>query len=363
MRIYSMIACIALLYASHGVRARDHGDPNGDHGATRQYTVVTIDYPGFRGTTTVDGINSAGRIVGGFTVPSTQFAFGFTEFRSVFSLLPSAPCASAHCDTTPLAINSRGDIAGEFSDNIAHRAVFVIRLGTLHLIDIPNSSEVALLGGLNERGDVVGFFQTTTGVVRTFLYVGSTLTELAVPPGVIDMAGRAITNSGQIAGNFDDARGVHGFIETRGTFARIDVPGGLDTTPVAINNGSDVTGNYSMPSKTGALIQRGFLFSRGRLSNIDFPGGLNTLPTALTDSGTIVGTYVNPAQAAPFNTNAFVFQRGKFIRLPLPGAALSVTGVSPSGEVVGTYFDPGCPVSCSVHGFFATPGEDKHNGD
>jgi hypothetical protein len=75
----------------------------------------------------------------------------------------------------------------------------------------------------------------------------------------------------------------------------------------------------------------------------------------LNNAGTIAGTFEDPALPAPFNTAAFVLEHGKYTRLPLPGAAESVAGISASGEVIGTYFDPGCPVSCSVHGFRAAP--------
>jgi uncharacterized membrane protein len=214
---------------------------------------------------------------------------------------------------------------------------------------------LALLGGLNERGDVVGYFQTDSGVVRMFLYSGTTVAQPAVPADFVDVAPKGINNSGQITGIYDDAKGLHGFVAKRGKFTRIDVPGATATSPAALNDPGDIIGSYSVVVQPGVLVQRGFLLARGRLANIDFPGGMNTLPSVLNNAGTIAGTFQNPALAAPFNTAAFVLQNGQYTRLPLPGAAESVAGISASGEVVGTYFDPGCPVSCSVHGFRATP--------
>jgi uncharacterized membrane protein len=323
--------------------------------AAGQYVVTSIDYPGFRGTTIVTGTNDAGRIVGGFSVPGTAYAYGFSELAGKYSLLPSAPCQRSRCETTPLAINSRGDVAGEFSDDLQHRAVFVIRKGALQLINVPSSSDLALLGGLNERGDVVGYFQTDSGVVRMFLYSGTTVSQPPVPADFVDVAPKGINNSGQITGIYDDARGLHGFVAKRGKFTRIDVPGALATSPAALNDPGDVVGSYSVAVQAGVVTQRGFLFARGRLANIDVPGGMNTLPGVLNNAGTIAGTFEDPALPAPFNTAAFVLEHGKYTRLPLPGAAESVAGISASGEVIGTYFDPGCPVSCSVHGFRAAP--------
>lgn len=347
MRSYSMIIGIGLLWASQAIQA--------EPGQSGQYTVTPIDFPGSAGTTMVTGTNDGGAVIGGFT-SSSQHTRGFIRLLGIYSWLPSPACKTAVCDTTPLAINSLGDIAGEFSDDVQHRAVFVIRGGLLlQLIGIPSSSNVALLGGLNDRGDVVGFFQTDSGVIRMFEYSGLKLSVPAVPADFVDVAAKGINNSGQITGSYDNATGLHGFLDTRGTFTRLDVPGGLDTSPVAMNNSGDLAGNYSVLSSAGVSVQRGFLFTRGQYTNVDFPGGANTLPSALNNAGTVAGTYEDPAVPAPFNTNAFVFQRGKYVRLPLPGAAQSVGAINSHGEVVGTYFDPGCPFSCTVHGFRATP--------
>lgn len=318
------------------------------------YSVATIDYPGFRGTTTANGISNSQRVVGAFSVPSTQYGYGFIEFQGRFALLPSAPCRSGHCDTTPLAINSQGEIAGEFSQDPTHRSVFVLRGPLLTMVSVPGTRDLSILGGLNERGEVVGFFQTDAGPIRTFLYNGLFATVLPAPAGVTDMAGKAISNSGQITGSFDDSKGLHGFLQTRGQFSRFDVPGAVETSPVAINSPGDVIGTYAVPSAAAVPTQHGFLMVRGRFTRLDFPGGLNTTPTALNDAETVVGTYENPALRAPFNTNAFVYQRGTFTRLALPGAVQSVGAISASGTIVGTYFDASCPVSCSVHGFTAT---------
>jgi uncharacterized membrane protein len=343
-----VIVGVVLLWASHAATAAG------------QYTVTSIDYPGFRGTTIVTGINNAGRTVGGFSVPGTGYAYGFSESGGKYSLLPSAPCQRSRCETTPLAINSRGDIAGEFSDDLQHRTVFVIRKGALQLINVPSSSDLALLGGLNDRGDVVGYFQTDSGVVRMFLYSGTTVSQPAVPADFVDVAPKGINNSGQITGIYDDAKGLHGFVAKQGRFTRIDVPGAATTSPAAINEPGDIIGSYSVAVRPGIVVQRGFLLSHGKLADIDVPGGTNTLPSVLNNARTISGIFENPALAPPFNTGAFVLQNGKYIRLALPGAAESVGGITASGEVVGTYFDPGCPVSCSVHGFRATPADGQN---
>src|SRR6201999_21627 len=122
-----------------------------------------------------------------------------------------------------------------------------------------------------------------------------TVSILPVPAGFVDVAGRAINNADQVAGSYDDAKGLHGFIETRGNFLRFDVPGGLDTAALAINDSGFVVGNYMVATTAKTLVGHGFFMSRGRFTHIDFPGGTDTQPTVLNNAGLIAGTYVNPA--------------------------------------------------------------------
>jgi uncharacterized membrane protein len=321
-----------------------------------QYVVTTVDYPGFSGYTMVNGINDAGRLVGDFAIPGTQLTYGFSRAGAPFSLLPSVPCTTAVCETTPLAINAHGDVAGEFSNNAAHRQVFLIHAGVLQLIAIPSSSQLALFGGLNEHGDVAGYFQTNRGVIHMFTYSKSIFTDIPVPSDFVDVTATGINNGGDITGSYDDARGLHGFIDKKGRFTRFDFPGGINTSPEAINEPGDIVGSYATG---GGVTRHGFLLSHGRFSSIDFPGGANTMPNVISNNRTIAGMYESPQLAAPFNTRAFVLQKGSYVSLPLPGAAMAIGGMNASGAIVGSYFDPSCPVNCRVHGFLATPAAKK----
>jgi hypothetical protein len=367
MRNLARAVGLALLCAVHAVKADHgggHGGGGGDDGKAKvSYKVATTDYPGFQGTTTLGGLSDSGQVVGSFTTAAGQFGYGFVETRGRFSLLPVAPCQGTRCDTTPLAVNTHGVIAGEFSEDAAHRGVFVIRNNILRTVSVPGALDLAIFTGLNERGDVVGFFQAGNGLIRTFVETDKALTVLPVPAGVVDMAGRGINGSGQITGSFDDATGLHGFLQSGPQFRRFDVPGATATSPLAINQSGDIVGTFSEAAASATPVQHGFLLMRGKLTRLDFPGGLNTNPVTLNDSDTVVGTYVDSASKPPFNSNAFVYQQGRFIKLALPGAVESVGGINSSGEVAGTYFDAGCPVSCSVHGFTATSGDGKDKGD
>ncbi len=319
------------------------------------YQVTTVNYPGYGKSTTVTGIDHSGRVIGSFSVPGTSYAYGFTLTGGQYSLLPNPPCRATRCESIPYAINSRGDIAGEFSDDVFHRQVYVIRHGVLQVVPIPGKTQLALVGGLNERGDLVGYFQTDAGAIRMFVYNGTTVTLPSVPSNFADVAPRGINNSGQIVGIYDDAKGLHSFLSKNGQYTRLDVPGALSTNAQALNEGSDVVGSYTVSGAHGQTLQRGFLYSKGKFTLIDFPGGNNTIATVIDNAGTIAGTYDDPKVAPPFNTKAFVLQHGKYTQLPLPGAAESVAAIAPDGAIAGSYFDGACPIDCGIHGFRALP--------
>jgi len=208
---------------------------------------------------------------------------------------------------------------------------------------------------LNERGDVAGYYQTTRGVIHMFLYRKGSLTDIPAPADFVDVTAKGINNGGEITGAYDDAHGLHGFIDKNGRFSRFDFPGGSNTSPEAINEPGDVVGSYTLAGKGGQLATHGFLLSHGNFSAIDYPGGTDTSPSIITNNRTVAGIYTDPSIAAPFNTRAFVRSGVGFTTLPLPGAALSVTAVNSAGSIVGTYYDASCPVNCRLHGFIAAP--------
>jgi uncharacterized membrane protein len=342
MRVHRVVMTAVSFFAAGAVQASG-------------YQVTTVNYPGYGKSTTVTGIDHSGRVIGSFSVPGTSYAYGFSQMGSHYALLPDPPCRATRCESIPYAINSRGDIAGEFSDDILHRQVYVIRRGVLQLVPIPAKTELALLGGLNERGDLVGYFQADSGAIRMFVYSGTTVTVPSVPSNFVDVAPKGINNSGQIVGIYDDAKGLHSFLSKKGQYTRLDVPGALSTSAEALNEAGDVVGSYSIAGPHGQTLQRGFLYSKGKFTLIDFPGGNNTIATVIDNAGTIAGTYDDPKIAPPFNTKAFVLQHGTYTQLVLPGAAESVAAMAPNGAIAGSYFDGACPINCGIHGFRALP--------
>ena len=100
--------------------------------------------------------------------------------------------------------------------------------------------------GLNASGDSVGFWDTD-GVNAPHGYVrraNGQITTLDVP-GALNTTAFGINDFGQISGYFVDATGaVHGFVKSGQKFRQLDMPGALATIPTAINNWGTVAGEY-----------------------------------------------------------------------------------------------------------------------
>jgi probable HAF family extracellular repeat protein len=93
----------------------------------------------------------------------------------------------------------------------------------------------------------------------------------------------------QIVGRYQDATGVHGFLESGGTYTTLDDPlatGG--TVAFGINASGQIVGNY-----TNATGNHGFLLSGGAYTTLDDPlATAGTFPFGINASGQIVGNYL-----------------------------------------------------------------------
>jgi probable HAF family extracellular repeat protein len=201
-------------------------DGIGQHGFLYSGGVFTqIDVPGatnpnlLPGATSANGINAAGQIVGNFDVVTTDHrasTHAFIYDNGVFTIFDFPGAYS----TQAFAINSAGDIVGGMAlPGVGGASGFIYSRGTFTPISNPNATApngnlLTVANGINERGDIAGFF-TDVGAYRGFVYDHGTFTTLDFPPGGdIPMIPLGINNSGSIVGYFNSVNGHHGFLAT-----------------------------------------------------------------------------------------------------------------------------------------------------
>jgi len=278
------------------------------------------------------------------TAHTTGYNFTTIDFPGAFS-------------TYLTGINNSGDIVGYYTDANNTGSGFLYAGGAFTAIDFPGASETEAYG-INNSGDIVGFYVRPKGG-GGFLYAGGTFSKVDFP-GASSTYPSGINDSGDIAGYYGyylgtALRGLYGFLYSGGHFSMIEftvhgVYGASSTLPYGINNSGDIVGFYKRtkapvypPSATSG---GGFLYAGGTYSTIDFADASSTYPSGINNSGDIVGYYVG------VNTSSgFLYTGGSFSTIDFPGASSTyLSGINDSGDIVGYYID----MNGYIHGFLAS---------
>jgi uncharacterized membrane protein len=128
------------------------------------------------------------------------------------------------------------------------------------LVDIPGSSGGAQAAGINDAGNVCGFYIDSHQAMHGFLLISGTLEALNFPePSATATAAFGLNNVGQVVGMYTDSTGSHGFVYTVSsqTWQRINDPDaivdGMQTTVVnGINDKGVLVGFYGVfPFESG----------------------------------------------------------------------------------------------------------------
>jgi hypothetical protein len=172
-------------------------------------TFTTIDHSPFSGgSTTSDGINNAGVITGAIYLGGNSYE-GYIDKNGAVTILQDP--ASASSITRPNGINNAGDVVGSY-DN---RHGFIYHNGVYTTIDDPNGVNGTWAQGINDHGQIVGYYKDGNNVQHGFIDSGGIFTTIDDPLGVHGTAVTGINNSDQVVGYYTDANNVqHGFEAT-----------------------------------------------------------------------------------------------------------------------------------------------------
>jgi probable HAF family extracellular repeat protein len=154
-----------------------------------------------------------------------------------------------------------------------------------------------------------------------------------------------VNDTGQIVGYYNDNTGIHGFLESGGTYTALNDPMAMSATwAIGINNVGQVVGHF-----TNAGFH-GFLYNGGTYTTLDDPSGNNgTFAWGVNASGQIVGFYTNNVTG----NHGFLYSGGIYTALDDPLAPFGTThayGINASGQIVEYYADGG-----GQHGFLRNP--------
>jgi len=217
--------------------------------------------------------------------------------------------------------------------------------------DYPGAGNNTLPQKINERGDIVGEFIDSSGVVRGFTRFsdGSFSAPIVDPNDNVGFTeGRGINNPRTVVGDYVTSDGnTHGFFLSSGTFTEYDVPGALSTLVLGINNPGDFTGTFSNDN----VIFQAFVNIGGTLTSFSVPGASSTLAYQINDSNRlVVGYYIDASGIV----HGYYRDANGALHFPVDPSGSTATvlfGDNNRNWVVGRYTDS----SGVTHGLFFVP--------
>ncbi len=197
----------------------------------------------------------------------------------------------------------------------------IVNLGSL-------SSSGSYPAGINDHGQVVGYYRTDTEAMRAFLYSDGAMIDLGTLGGA-DAYARDINNAGQVVGEAMDDQGRWRAFwwDSSDGMHDLGTLGGATSAAYAINESGQVSGF----SDNGTALHA-FLYSDGVMSALDTLDYYQSGAFDINDAGQMSGVVVS-ASGAP---SAVVFDGSDIFDL---GAAISggsqAWNINNSGMVTG----------------------------
>jgi probable HAF family extracellular repeat protein len=254
-------------------------------------------------------------------------------------------------------INANGDIVGSYwtADNVAHG--FARINGEIETLDFPDLNTIATQAvGINARGDVVGIYTTSdpcvgcpdwiAGVLHGFLWRDGEFQTVMVPGSKYTTA-LSINAERDITGEYWSDK-AYGWVWRNGSFTTIDMS--ESTAPLSwsavygVNARGDLVGWYGSGE---TWVFHGYVKTKEGDVSIDGPGSTWTLATGLNARGTVVGWSLDGAG----NPHGFVWNTGTPVPFDVPGSMWTyMNDINDRGDMVGQYATP----DGIAHGFVMT---------
>jgi uncharacterized membrane protein len=253
-------------------------------------------------------------------------------------------------NTLPQKINERGDVVGEFIDSAGVVRGFVrFSDGSFSdpIVD-PNDTVGFTEGrGINNSRTIAGDYAISDGTLHSFFLSGSTFTEYDVPNSVQTNL-LSINDAGDFTGGFDpDGSGVfQAFVNIGGILTSFAIPDAASTFAYEINNSKRLTVGYYIDA--AGILHGYYRDANGALHfPIDPTGSVTTVLFGLNDRNWVVGRY---ADAAGVTHGLFFVPPDGFFTFDYPGSTFtSLNGISDQGTITGRYVD----AAGIAHGFIA----------
>jgi len=236
--------------------------------------------------------------------------------------------------TSAQGLNNRGEVVGYYADQQNHIRGFIWKYGSFGAIDMPGALGT-IPESINDAGYVVGFFYDVAGRQRGFSYANGQFAVVDFP-GAVNTVLFGVNSAGEIVGGYDDALLVtHGFKLSKGAFTTIDSSFAQQTYLQGINDPGSYIGVASNDFVNGPAL--GLINVAGKFSTISMPLAKYTNPVALNNRGTIVGWFEDEG-IDPYGSG-FIRLFGFLHEVNAHGVQTYVYGINDDNLICGTAFD------------------------
>jgi len=206
-------------------------------------TYTNFDDPdaGNTGQTLAQGINNLGQIAG-YYINGPQ-ELGFIKIGNSYPFIVNP--LNVNNVTQAHGINSSGEVVGSYTDAAGtHGFVYLANLGVFAPFYDPGFPTV-ILNGINENGTLIVGQHQGAGVPTGFVWNGAFFVSLQDPlAGNNGTAATGVNDSGQVVGYYFDASNqAHGFLYSGGAYTTIDI-GAHGTFVTGINDSGQMVGYF-----------------------------------------------------------------------------------------------------------------------
>jgi hypothetical protein len=241
-------------------------------------------------------------------------------------------------ETDTYAVNNAGVIAGDYVDSAGVQHGMILAKKKLTTVD--NKACAASTGsagiafyGINSAGVAAGWCTAaSSGNPIAFTWAKGKFTAVAYPKA-LETEATGINDKGEVTGFYLDSAGSqHGFLKNGKKYTSIDVKGETTADAWGINNAGQIT-VYAINS---AGDYDSFLLTGKKFKNINNPnakGGLGTIVHTPANNGDIDGTYYNSAGTEM----GWLLHKGTYYDVVDPGGTTRADGLNDKSELVGRY--------------------------
>jgi hypothetical protein len=220
----------------------------------------------------------------------------FNSATNVYTALPSDPLALPG-STDFVDLNSSGQLVGSYQPtDLGTYQSFEYSGGVFTNITPPAAYQQSFsdADAINDAGDVVGVWETSSGHEQGFELSGGVYTTIDAPPypdtastlyGIND-DGAVVGVSGPIPGGTTP---LSGFEESGGIFTTINYLSDVVTVPITINDNGEIVGLVS--TDPDEVTADGLVDIGGILTTLDYPGADYTALLDVDNAGQILGYY------------------------------------------------------------------------